>query len=53
MSDCMITFLLGCMVAGVVVFSSTNSYHHTKAAQTSCAQYNPVNGNFEWLEEVK
>ena len=24
-----------------------------KAAETSCAQYNPQTGDFEWLEELK
>jgi len=24
----------------------------TIAAQTTCAQYNPISGNFEWIEKI-
>ena len=44
-----IILLIGSMLGASAVQSSWR----LDAAQTSCAQFNPLNGQFEWLEEVE
>jgi len=44
-----ISFLLGSILGSTSV---QNSWR-LDAAQTSCAQFNPLNGHFEWIEVSK
>ena len=59
MSDRMIefytAFLLGAFAWSLlnltVLWPLKQESDYERAAQTSCAQYNPTTGDFEWLEE--
>ena len=45
-------FLLSlCLVIGIVGGGLFVVRIHDQAAQTSCAQYNPTTGDFEWIKE--
>lgn len=41
------------IVISVALFFATQEYKtiRNEAAQTECAQYNPVSGDFEWIEK--
>jgi len=39
------------LLVGAIV--GVDVYHKDIAAKTSCAQHNPVTGDFEWIEKKK
>ncbi len=49
-----LTVCLGALIiiTGILVgVQQGKNVIRTKAAQTECAQYNPLTGNFEWKED--
>lgn len=43
--------LLGIVLGGLVLGTLVEYAIHQTASTTSCAQYNPVTGDFEWISE--
>jgi hypothetical protein len=49
----LVLFLLALFIGSMLGATSVQGSWRLEAAQTECAQFNPQNGHFQWLEDVQ
>jgi|TARA_B110000503_G_scaffold133234_1_gene210418 hypothetical protein len=49
----LVIFLLPLFVGFMLAATAVQGSWRLEAAQTECAQFNPQNGQFQWLEDVQ
>ena len=49
---CIIAISIGAIIGMMIGSSSVHSTWQLDAAGTTCAQFNPKNGQFEWIPEI-